>query len=148
MAFEFTQAQGKSIYYAELPAASDRLRVMLLKTVEADATLQDRTTMSSLLTANTEANFTNYGRLTLAGVTVTRDFTNQQVSVTYTSPLTWTNAGGATNNTLAAIIFYYDPDSTDTMANCIPLWKDEFVTTTTGVTMNYVMPTGGTFVAS
>jgi hypothetical protein len=117
-----------------------------LKVAVADDTLQDFTTMSALLAGgNTEATGSGYSRKTLQnggvnGVSVQPDNVNNQVKIDF-DDLTYTSV--AAGSTWVCIVFYYDPDSTDTMANCIPLWKSDFPVTTDGTTIVAVVPTGG-----
>ena len=116
------------------PAAS-RLQVRLLKTAEADATLEDYDTFAAILVgSNVEADFTNYATKTLAAADVSRttdDTGNTQYS-TVDNDQTWTAAGGATNNTLVKLVICYDPAGTDVDANLIPLTHHDFSATTDG----------------
>ena len=111
--------------------------VVLLRVVEADATLQDYDDLGAILAAsgNTEADFTNYARKVLddsdiSGPTV--DDTNNWSGVTM--PLqTWTSAGGAANNTLVKLLVCYDSDTTaGTDANIVPLTFHDYAETTDG----------------
>jgi hypothetical protein len=103
---------------------------MLLKVAEADAALRDRTTLADILgAANTEANFTNYARKTGITGTVTVDQANDRVDVDMPDQ-TFAAAGGATNNTLAKLIVYYEEAAAD--ATRIPLSAHDFVVTTDG----------------
>ena len=133
----FNIAKGKFAYYAELGQANDALIVVLLKSagVEADDTLNNYDTLSALLAAaNDEADFTNYARKTAANVTVTVDDTNNRVDVDF-DDLVYTNAGGATNNTIAKLLVCVDLDTTSgTDANIIPLSHHDMSFTTDGTT--------------
>lgn len=138
--FIFNAALGKDAYYAGLPAANDALIVVLLKAtgLEADSVLGDYDDLDALLAAaNDECDFTNYARKTLtSGVTVTVDDTNARVGIDYTSDLTWTSAGGATNNTIGKLLVCYDPDTTGgTDSSIIPLYAYDYSETTTGSTL-------------
>lgn len=128
--FVFTSACGK---FAEKVAdATTSVGILLLKTAETDATLRDRATVAAILAAaNTEANFTNYARKTGLTGTVTVDTANNRTDVALASnPVTWTSAGGATNNTLAKLIVFLDEGGTD--ATRIPLVGLDCVITTDG----------------
>lgn len=105
------------------------LGVMLIKTVESDAALKDRTTLADILAGNTEANFTNYARKTGLTATLTVDQGNDRVDVSIPNQ-TWAAAGGGTNNTLAKLVVYYEEAAAD--ATRIPLTAHDFVATTDG----------------
>lgn len=126
----FTSACGK---FAEKVAdATTSLGILLLKTAESDVALRDRATVAAILAAaNTEADFTNYARKTGLTGTVTIDTANNRTDVALASnPVTWTSAGGGTDNTLAKLIVFLDEGGTD--ATRIPLVALDCVVTTTG----------------
>lgn len=127
--FVFTSACGK---FAEKVAdGSTSLGILLIKTAEADATMRDRATVAAILGASTEADFTNYVRKTGLTGTVTVDTANNRIDVALAaSPVTWTSAGGASNNTLAKLIVFYDDGGTD--ATRIPISGLDCVVTTDG----------------
>jgi len=102
---------------------------ILLKVVEADASLRDRTTITDVLAGSTEANFTNYARKTGVTATLTVDQTNDRVDLDIPDQ-TWTSAGGGTNNTLAKLIIYYEEAAAD--ASRVPITYHDFVVTTDG----------------
>lgn len=131
-----TIAKGKFRYYMELPAASDALVVVLLKSagLQADATLADHDTLAAVLAAsNDEADFTNYARKTItSGVTITVDDTNDRVDVDIPDQ-TWTAAGGISNNTLGKLLICYDDNTgSGTDSNIIPVSYHDFSATTDG----------------
>lgn len=146
--FAFNIAKGKAAYYATLPAANDALIVVLCKStgLEADATLKDYDTLAALLAGTTdEATFTNYARKTAASVTVTVDDTNDRVDVD-AADLTWTAAGGASNDTLGKLIVCYDPDTTGgTDADLIPLAAYDFTATTDGSDLQATVNSAGLY---
>lgn len=120
--------------------------ILLLKVVEADATLKDRDTIAALLAAaNTEADFTNYLRKTGITGTISVDDVNEWVDVDIPDQ-TWTAAGVPTNNNLVKLITYYDEGGTD--ATRIPLTAHDFVVTTDGTDLTAQIPTGGFYRAS
>lgn len=123
-------------YYWGLPAANDAVKALLLKStgLEADATLADYDTIAALLAAaNDECDFTNYVRKTLTTVARTVDDTSDTVKQD-ADDVTWTSAGGATNNTVGKVVVYYDPDTTASAdANNIPLLAWDYTVTTDGV---------------
>jgi hypothetical protein len=133
----FNIAKGRIAYYASLPAASDALIVVLLKSagLEADDTLNNYDDLATLLAAaNDECDFTNYARKTAANVTVTVDDTNNRVDIDF-DDLVYTNAGGATNNSVGKLLVCYDGDTgAGGDANIVPLSYHDMVFTTDGTT--------------
>lgn len=127
--------------------APNNVGVMLLKTVEADATLRDRTTLADMLGAagTAEANFTNYARKTAVAGTTTVDQANDRVDVDMPDQ-TWVAAGGATNNTLAKLIVYYEEAAAD--ATRIPLTAHDFVVTTDGTDLTAQVAAAGFYRAA
>lgn len=122
-----------------------KIGFMLLKTVESDALMKDRDTLTAILTGSTEANFTNYARKTGLTATLTVDDTNDRVDLDVADQ-TWTSAGGATNNTLAKLIIFYDEGGTD--ATRIPLTAHDFVFTTAGSDLTATIAAAGFYRAS
>lgn len=106
-----------------------KLGVVLIKTAESDAAMKDRATLAAVVANSTEADFTNYARKTGITGTVTVDNTNDRVDVDLPDQ-SWASAGGATNNTLAKLIIYYENAAADSTR--IPLVALDFVTTTDG----------------
>jgi hypothetical protein len=122
-----------------------KLGVLLLKTVESDALMKDRTTLADLLGGNTEANFTNYARKTGLTGTVTIDQANDRTDVSVPDQ-TFSSAGGATNNTLAKLVVFYEEAAAD--ATRIPLVALDFVATTDGTDLIADFNAAGFFRAS
>lgn len=120
--------------------ANSALVIVLLKTAEADATLQDYDTLGAILsagggTANVEANFTNYARKVLTNTELSAptvdDAGNQQYSDA--PDQTYVSAGGAVNNALVKMVICYDADTTTGIdANLIPLVAPDWIITTDG----------------
>ncbi|MET7395616.1 hypothetical protein ABZS66_19210 [Dactylosporangium sp. NPDC005572] len=131
----FNNVKGKVKYYTELPATNDALIVVLIKAsgLEADDTLNNYDDLAALLAAaNDEADFTNYTRKTLASITNTVDDTANRFDAD-AADLTYTSAGGATNNSIGKAIVCYDPDTTTgTDSSIIPLTYHDCVFTTDG----------------
>jgi hypothetical protein len=128
------------------------LVAVILKTAEADATLEDYDTLSALLAgSNDEADFTNYARVVWDDTDLTAptpDDTNNRQEADVPDP-SWTSAGGAANNTTAKIIICYDPDSTggdDTAL--VPLTHHDFVLTTNGGDISGTVNAAGFYRAS
>lgn len=127
------------------PAASE-LVVMLLKAVEADTLLRDRTDFGNILAqaANTEADFTDgvtpYARKALADTDITASVADQSNDFRWAdlADQTWVDAGGTTDNNLVKLIVGYDPLGTDVDANIIPLTYHDFVFSTNGLDLTAV----------
>lgn len=147
----FNIAKGKVAYYATLPATSDALIVVLLKStgLEADDTLNNYDDLAALLAAaNDEADFTNYTRKTLASVVVNVDDTNNWVDAD-AADFTYTAAGGAANNTIGKLLVCYDGDTgAGTDANIIPLTYHDCSFTTDGTDQTISLAASGFFRAS
>lgn len=119
---------------------------MLLKAsgLVADAVLADYDDLAALLAgASDEADFTNYARKTLTGVTVTVDDGNERVDIDADDVL-WAAAGGAVNNSAGKLVVCYDPDTTaGTDASLVPLTAHDCVFTTDGTDVSVTVPAGG-----
>jgi len=126
--FVFNIAKGAAAEKVRDSAAN--LGILLIKTAESDALMKDRATIAAVLSGSTEADFTTYARKTGITGTVTVDNTNDRVDVSLPSPQTWATAGGATNNTLAKLVVFYNEAGTD--ATRIPLVGLDCVVTTNG----------------
>lgn len=140
--FVFNVALGRVRTYFDnvdtnSPANSAIIAVLLKATgLEADGTLRDYDDLGALLTAaNDEADFTNYARKTLTDSDIgpfAQDDTNDRLDIDI-GDLTWISAGGASNNSLGALLFCYDADTTaGTDSAIVPVLKYDFVETTTG----------------
>lgn len=129
----FNIAKGKVNAYTERVVNNDpansALVVVLLKTVQADATLLDYDTLGDILaagggTVNVEANFTNYARKVLTDADLSAPTVDDTGDEQYSDApdQTYTAAGGATNNTIVKALICYDSDTTGgTDANLVPL---------------------------
>lgn len=148
----FNIAKGKIRYYTELPAASDALIVVLLKSagLVADATLADYDDLAAVLAgASDEADFTNYARkVVTSSIAATVDDTNDRVDVDMPD-LTWTAAGGAANNTIGKLLICYDPATgSGTDSEIIPLTFHDCAFTTDGTDVTVVIAAAGFFRAA
>lgn len=158
----FNIAKGKVNAYTERVVTNDpansALVVVLLKTVEADATLQDYDTLGDLLaagggTANVECDFTNYARKILTNGDLSAPTVDDTGNEQYSDApdQTYTAAGGATNNTIVKALICYDPDTTGgTDANLVPLVACGFIAnpTTDGNDLVVRIPATGFFGAT
>lgn len=152
----FNIAKGKVAAYVERVATNDpatsAIVLVLLKTVETDATIVDYDTLAALLAgSNTEADFTNYARKVMTDSEVTAptpdDTNNWQVADL--PDKTWTSAGGTTDNTLAKMLVCYDPDTTSgSDSDIVPLCYFDFNYTTDGTDLQAVFDTVGFYKAA
>lgn len=145
----FNIAKGQIAYYAGLPATSDALILILLKTAASDATLKDFDTFAAVTGGTSvEADFTNYARKTLGSVTVTVDDTNDRVAID-AADVVYTAAGGASNNTLAKAVVCYDGDTgAGDDSNLVPLFALDCVVTTDGTDLTLAFNATGVATAS
>lgn len=148
----FNVVKGRVRAYTELPATSDALIVVLLKSagLVADATLADYDDLAALLAdTSDECDFTNYARKTVtSGITATVDDTNDRVDVDMPD-LTWTSAGGATNNTVRKLLVCYDPATgSGTDSEIIPLTFHDCSFTTDGTDVTVTIAASGFFRAA
>lgn len=135
----FDYAKGRWIDKYALPVGGDQIRVVLLQAsgLQSDATLATFQYLSQVLStgtgSNLEATFTNYSRPTIlaAGITITVNTGTGVTSVSIPSQV-WNSAGGATNNSLGALLTCYQPTSSTPDTGIQLLTKHDFVTTTTG----------------
>ncbi len=153
----FNISRGKVNAYYERVATNDpansAIVVVLMQTIEADATIADYDSLGALLVpaGNVQADFTNYARKILTDADITNpspDDTNNWQSSTI-GVQTWTSAGGATNNTLVKALLCYDPDTAsgdDT--SIIPLTYHSFDATTNGNNLVMNINASGTYRAS
>ncbi len=110
--------------------------VMLCTGTETDATLRDFDTFAAVLAGNlAEATFTNYAREILTdsvgGLTVTTDDTNDRNEADM-SDITYTAAGGASNDTLTRLITGFDSSGAGTDSGIVPCTFHDFAVTTDG----------------
>lgn len=141
--FVFNVAKGKFAEKVADSAAS--IGVILIKTAESDANMKDRTTIADLLGGSTEADFTNYARKTGITGTVTIDQANDRTDLDIPDQ-TWTTAGGATNNTLAKLVTYYQESAAD--SGRIPMTAHDFVVTTDATDLTAQIAAAGIYRAA
>jgi mannitol-1-phosphate/altronate dehydrogenase len=149
----FNIAKGFVGNYAALgEGANDALIVVLIVAsgLEADDTLNNHDNLSVLLAStNDEATFTNYARKVVsASITTTVDDTNNRVDIDMPD-LTWTSAGGGTNNSISKLLVCYDNDTTaGTDTSIVPLTYHDFVVTTDGSDLTAQVATAGFYRAA
>lgn len=147
-AFVFDNAKGRWVEKYRLPVGGDNIVVVLLQSsgLQTDATLNNYQFLADLLAAgNTEATFTNYSRQVLAGTDITITVnTSTGITTVDTSDRVWNAAGGATNNTLGALLTCYRPTTTSLDSAVLLLTKHDFAVTTTGGNLTATVPSIGT----
>ena len=127
---KFNIAKGRVVQLVKDTPA--KFGVLLLMTTEADAVLEDYDDIAALIAAvgNERADFTNYADKT--GVTATEvvDDANDWNDVSMPNQ-TWTDAGGAANNTLAKAIMFCDLNA-GADADLMPISHHDYTPTTNG----------------
>lgn len=141
-------AKGRWVEKYLLPVGGDNVVVVLLQSsgLQADATLNNHQFLSQLLAAgNAEATFTNYGRKVLSAADITVSVnTGTGVTTVDIVDQVWSAAGGASNNTLGALLTCYRPTSGSLDSAVLVLTKHDFATTTTGGALTATVPSIGT----
>ena len=154
----FNIAKGRTVEWYNRVKSNDPANaafiVVLLKVTEADATLIDYDDLGAVLGAagNTEATFTNYGRKTITDAELAAlpapDDSNNRFDVDMPD-LVWTDAGGASNDTLVKLLICYDSDTgAGTDANILPVAHYDFAVTTDGNTLTAELHVDGFYRAS
>lgn len=143
--FIFSVARGRWVEKFMLPLGTDNILVVLLKAsgLQADATLDDHLTLASVLGSNTEASFTNYSRKVLSAVDITVSLSSGTWTVD-TADQIWTSAGGASNDSLGALITVYRPTSSATTAQMLPLTCHPYIQSTSGTDAKATITSIGT----
>lgn len=111
---------------------TDTIKMLLLKATAAGAYDPDLDTVAELLAVGSvaECDFTNYTRKTLSSLAATQDDTNNRANVD-AADVTWSSAGGATNNTPVAAVLYEHVDGTDANDRLIGYYDTNFGTVAT-----------------
>lgn len=145
--FVFLSAKGRFVEKASLPLGTDDLIIVLLKAsgLEADSTMKNCATLAAVLSNSTEVTFTNYARksYTSGSITITPNTGTGVVTVDLTDAV-FNAAGGASNDTLGALIVAYRPTSGSADSAILPLTKHDFSGSTTGGTLTATIPSIGT----
>lgn len=144
-------AKGRFVQLSTLPVGTDNLLIVLLQSTSlpTDNTLKRTQFLSGVLSTGTgaglEGTFTNYARKVLAAadITITVNTTTDVVTLD-TADQVWSAAGGASNNTLGALLLCYRPTSIS-LDTAIPiLTKHDFTATTTGGNLTATISAIGT----
>lgn len=138
-------------YWEQARDTAADIGVLLLQKagLEVEGVLADRDTVALILAAaNDEATFTNYVRKILPPVAVIRDDAVNSITLTLagTPPfqLLWVDAGGAVNNELGRIVYYFDPTpGSSTDAQKIHLASAPLTTITDGSTVMVTIDAAG-----
>lgn len=140
----FPYAYGRWIDKYSLPLGGDNILVVLVQSsgLQSDATLSGYQFLSQVWSGgNTEATFTNYSRLSItSGITITVGSTT---TVAVPNQV-WNSAGGATNNSLGALLTCYKPTSSSVDSAILLMTKHDFVASTTGGNLTAVITNIGT----
>lgn len=141
--FIFNNARGR---LRQLVLDGADLIVVLLKTDEADDTLNNYDTLDALLaagggTANVECDFTNYARKVIdnGDISPAVDDGNNRLDIDIPDQ-TYTSAGGASNNNIVSAIICIDGVND---AARIPVSKHDFIVTTDGTDLSLQVPAAG-----
>lgn len=134
MTTAFTATADRIGYYVDEAADSNGTIVAYLfkSGGDSDGALANRATLAAIKSNNSEADFTNYAYKTLGSPSRSVDTSGDRVRLRVTSPFTWPAAGGATNNTLARIIYCYRPDGSPSDSQILPLMSTDISATTNG----------------
>lgn len=139
--FVFDYALGRWVNKYSLPVGGDSIIVVLLQSsgLQSDATLTGYQYLSQVFSAgNLEATFTSYARkVNTSGITVTPGATTTAALANQV----WNAAGGATNNSLGALLTCYKPTSISADSSIELLTKHDFVASTTGGNLTAVITT-------
>jgi hypothetical protein len=140
-----TWAKGRFIEKCMLPLGTDSILVVPIQStsIPSDATLQDCANLGAVFTAGAlEATFTSYTRpaLSSSSITITTNTTANTQAASFTTQV-WNAAGGALNNTLAAIVLAYRPTSGTADSGCLVLATISYAGTTTGGNLTAVLGT-------
>lgn len=141
----FDSAKGRWVEKYMLPLGTDNILVYLVKAsgLQADATIKAHATMATLLAANTLATFTNTAVKVLSAVDITVSLSSGTWTVD-TADQIWTSAGGASNDSLGALITAYRPTSISTTAQQLPLSCHPYIVTTNGTDLKATITSIGT----
>jgi hypothetical protein len=90
-----------------------------------------------------KVHITGNTRKTLDTPSRTLDNTGDRVLLSVASPITWTAAGGTTNNALRKILYCYLPSSTALDSSILPLMATDIVATTQGTDLQITVSVDG-----
>lgn len=145
VAFNATRDKLGTLVEQARDTTADLIAVLLQDTtLQTDGALVDHADLAAILAAgNTEATFSNYVRKTLDTPSRTLDNTGDRVLLSVASPITWTAAGGTTNNALRKILYCYLPSSTALDSSILPLMATDITATTQGTDLQITVSADG-----
>lgn len=130
---------GRWIDKYSLPLGGDNILIVLVQSTSlpSDGAFAGYQYLSQVWSGGgVEATFTNYSRLSITtGITTTVGATT---TVSIPSQV-WNSAGGATNNSLGALLTCYKPTSISADSAIQLMTKHDFVATTTGGNLTAVI---------
>lgn len=140
-----TWAKGRFIEKCMLPLGTDNILVIPIQSasIPTDTVLRNCANLGAVFTAGAlEATFTNYSRIALASsaITITTNTTTFSQTASFTTQV-WAAAGGAVNNTLAAIVLAYRPTTGTADSGCLVLATLAYAGSTTGGALTVVFGT-------
>lgn len=141
-----TWAKGRFIEKCMLPLGTDHILIVPLQStsIPTDTVLRNCANLGAVFTAGAlEATFTNYSRIALSssGITITTNTSTTFAQVASFTTQVWSAAGGAVNNTLAAIVLAYQPTTGTADSGCLVLATLGYAGTTTGGALTAVLGT-------
>jgi hypothetical protein len=144
-------AKGRWIQLATLPLGTDSLLVVLVQStsIPTDTTIKRNQFLSGVLSTGTgtglESTFTNYSRkvVSAGSITITVNTSTDIVTLDIADQ-SYAAAGGALNNTDAAMLLCYKPTSGSADTAIPVLTKHDCAITTTGGLLTLAVPSIGT----
>lgn len=132
-----TFAKGRFIEKCMLPLGTDNILVVPLQSasIPTDTVLRNCQNLGAVFTAGAlEATFTTYARKVLGSgdITIVYDTTTTFGPTASFATQVWNAAGGAVNNTLAAVVLAYRPTAATADSGCLVLATLGYAGTTTG----------------
>jgi hypothetical protein len=129
-----------------LPLGTDNILVIPIQStsIPTDTVLRNCQNLGAVFTAGAlEANFTNYSRkaLATADITIAYDTTTTFAPTASFATQVWAAAGGALNNTFAAIVLAYRPTAATADSGCLVLATIGYTGSTTGGALTAVLGT-------
>lgn len=153
----FNIAKGRVVEFYNRVKTNDPVNsafvLVLLQATESDAILVDYDNLGSLLANNTEANFDNYGRISITDTELSAlpapDNTNNRFDIDMPDQIFFSAGGAGTDNNLVKALICYDPNTeTGTDTDIIPCAHYDFVVTTDGTNITLEVNASGFYRAS
>lgn len=140
-----TYAKGRFIEKCMLPLGTDHILLVPLQSasIPSDTTLRNCANLAAVFTAGAlEATFSNYSRISLSSsaITITTNTGAFTQAASFATQV-WAAAGGAVNNTLAALVLAYQPTTGTADSGCLVLATLAYAGSTTGGALTAVLGT-------